>query len=35
MVTKGDRWGEQWIGGLGLACAHCGAWNDCQQGPAA
>ena len=28
MVTKGDRWGGGWTGGLGLAYAHCGIWND-------
>ena len=22
MVTKGDRWGQGWTGGLGLAYAH-------------
>ena len=30
MVTKGDRWG----GGSGLACTHCGIWNDWLMGPA-
>ena len=31
MVTKGDRWGmgEGWTGGLGLAYAPWGIWNDC------
>ena len=29
MVTKGDSgWGEGWTGGLGLAYAHCGIWNN-------
>ena len=31
MVTKGDRLGEgeeEWTGGLGLAYAHHGIWND-------
>ena len=28
MVSKGDRRGEGWTGGLGLAYAHCGIWND-------
>ena len=23
MVNKGDRWGEGWTGGLGLAYVHC------------
>lgn len=27
-VTKGERLaGEAWIGGLGLAHAHCATWN--------
>ena len=30
MVTKGDRRsvGEGWTEGWGLACVHCGIWND-------
>ena len=32
MVTKGDRWGEGWTGGLGMAYAHCGIWNDWTKG---
>ena len=28
MVTKGVTVGEGWIGGLGLAYAHSGIWND-------
>ena len=27
MVMKRDKGGEKWIGGLGLAYAHCGIWN--------
>ena len=27
IVTKGERWGEGWIGGLGLAYAHYCIWN--------
>ena len=27
MVTQGDRWGEGWTGGVGLAYAHWGLWN--------
>ena len=28
MVTKGTDAGEGWTGGLSLAQAHCGMWND-------
>ena len=29
MVTKQDRSGKGWIGGLGLAYTHCNIWNHC------
>ena len=25
---RGQGWGGRWNGGLGLAYAHCGIWND-------
>ena len=28
MAIKGGRLGGRWTGGLGLADAHCGIWND-------
>lgn len=28
IVTKEDRWGEGWTGGVGLTYAHCSLWND-------
>ena len=31
-VTKGDRWGERWIGCLGLAYAHYFIWNELSMG---
>ena len=27
-LPKGTGVREGWTGGLGLACAHCGMWND-------
>ena len=27
-LPKGTSGGEEWTGGLGLAYAHCGIWND-------
>ena len=29
---EGGRGVKGWTGGLGLAYAHCGIWNDCPNG---
>ena len=28
MITKEDRFGEGWTGGLGLACGYNSMWED-------
>ena len=31
-LPKGTGGGKEWTGGLGLAYAYCGMWNECPTG---